>query len=1289
MLTSRFAMWLAWGDQLTFFCNDAYLPTLGVKQEWALGTRADVVWEEIWKDIGPRIAHVLSTGEATWDEGLLLFLERSGYVEETYHTFSYSPVADDDGIVAGMLCVVTEDSERVVSERRLQVLRDLAARTSTARTTAGVCAALEACLSAEARDLPFALTALHRPGQPLQLAGMAGFGSPEQGERLAAQLLTGPADLDAGRLMPLEGLEPLPQGAWDRPPVQALALPLQQQGQAEPLGLLVMGLNPYRPLDDAYRGFLDLFAGQVAAALASAAAYQEARQRAEALAELDRAKTAFFSNVSHEFRTPLTLMLGPLEELLAHPGNLDAAQRSELQTTHRNALRLLKLVNTMLDFTRIEAGRADATFRPTDLPALTTDLASAFRSLLEGAGLRYTVEVPDTRELAYVDPELWEKIVLNLLSNAYKFTLQGGIDVRLQLAGGHWQLQVQDSGTGIPAAEQARVFERFSRVEGASGRSFEGTGIGLALVRELVQLHGGDITLHSVPGEGSTFTVTLPRGRAHLAPDRVEDREGRAVAGRATLPSPFLQEAVQWADEDLLAPDTAVPDPARPRLLLADDNADLRAYVARLLGSRYALQVVADGQQALEAALADPPDLVLSDVMMPRLDGFGLLQALRAEPRTRHIPVILLSARAGEEARLDGLEAGADDYLVKPFSARELRSRVGTHLELSLLRHAAAQAERERSAELERRVQERTAELEAHTAALDAFVRYTEAVGSSASPSSLIREALTVLQARFSDVSVAFYDLDDGLWKARFYSDTFRPELLQLITSGLPADLPVFSEALRTRQPLFVDAWNEEEGGVAHSQDYGTTSLYPLLVNGEVVGMLSVALKSVQAWSERDRAVVRAVGRSLNLALERTAVATRLEVQNTELEARTRALESFASLTRDLTLQVDPLALVRRAQEVALSLLPEGYAAYYEPGNGRWRLLSQVGDRLDEQLQRQAEAGLPFDQTPPLDLPWASRTGYYESHPDPLPGQPGAVAALPLLVNGEMYGIFGVALYRQPHWSAAERTVLETVSRSLGLAVERALSVAQLEARTRELERSNQELEQFAYVASHDLQEPLRSVTSFSQLLVRRYADHDDERAQQYVRFIEEGTSRMAQLIQDLLAYSRVARSADIFQVVPVAPLVARLQREAQPRLRAAGAEFRCGTLPDVTGDPAQVRQLFELLLDNAVKFRDPARPLQLQLTADREGPMVRFELHDTGIGIAEEYFQRIFVIFQRLHARHHHEGNGIGLAIARKIVEHHGGQIGVRSVEGEGSVFWFTLPSAHGGLRGEGSSGG
>lgn len=710
ILMSRYPMFVWWGRELVNLYNDPYCAFLGTKHPAALGKSARDVWAEIWEQIGPRADAVLLHGESTFDEALLLLMARHGYLEETYFTFSYSPLPDDAGHVGGLFCAVTEETEQVIGERRLRLLRGITAEMAQSRTPAQVCESARRCLSDARRDLPFTLIYLFDDaGKNLVCTAQTGF----VGDHVAA-----PAAVSlegAEEVWPLraavESSQPvllndlatrfsnLPTGDWNEPPECAILLPIAQQGQPRPLGVFVAGLNRHREFSDDYRGFVELLANQIGAGIANATAYETERRRAEALAELDRAKTKFFSNVSHEFRTPLTLMLGPLAEVLPEARErLTPEKHEQLVMARRNGLRLLKLVNNLLDFSRLEAGRLQATYQPTDLCQLTEDISSIFRSAMEKAGLVFSVECGPISGPIYVDRDLWEKIVLNLLSNAFKFTFEGSVTVRLKEVGDAVELSVSDTGTGIPQEELPRIFERFHRIENSRSRTFEGTGIGLALVQELATLHGGTASVTSAEGRGSTFTITIPLGSAHLPADRIQPASMTASA--APLGETYIEEAQRWLPESIVgAADlreisdvvpSAAPKPTPELILLADDNADMRDYLARLLRQKYRVHTAPDGLKAVEAARQWRPDLVLADVMMPGLDGFGLLRAIRSDAALRSTPVILLSGRAGEESRVEGLHAGANDYLVKPFTARELLARIDSHLAISREQNNAA-----------------------------------------------------------------------------------------------------------------------------------------------------------------------------------------------------------------------------------------------------------------------------------------------------------------------------------------------------------------------------------------------------------------------------------------------------------------------------------------------------------------------------------------------------------------------------------------------------------------------
>jgi signal transduction histidine kinase/CheY-like chemotaxis protein len=719
LLANRFPLLLWWGPRYISIYNDAYRPILGTKHPAALGQPVSEVWSEIWSVLKPLIDTPFEGGPATWMEDIELHINRHGFFEESHFTVAYSPVPDETATrgIGGVLATVHEITEKVVGERRIVILRDLGSRASHAKTAEDACTIAAAVLSNHAKDVPFALLYLIDPkGGEVRLAGAAGIG---RGEALSP--LQMPTDASAApwpvaevlqrqEIVVVENLArrlpDVPLGPWDEPPHSAVLVPLHSNRPGELAGFVVAGVSSLLRLDHLYRSFFELMAAQIATIIANAVAYQEERRRAEALAEIDRAKTTFFSNISHEFRTPLTLMLGPLEEALRTPVDQSGQVHENLihenlTLIHRNGLRLLRLVNMLLDFARIEAGRVQASYEPVDLANFTTDLASEFRGATDKAGLALRVDCPPLGEPVWVDCEMWEKIVLNLLSNAIKFTLRGEIVVRLRRENDMAVLSVEDTGIGIPAHELPMIFNRFHRVEGAEGRTHEGSGIGLALVQELSKLHGGTVTVDSVAGAGTTFRVAIPLGSGHLPADRL--RAERRQVSTALGAQPYVEEALRWvsggsadsrtegAIEPELLYDSVVDangEGERPTVLLADDNADIREYISRLLAPYYRVRAVADGAAALAAMRAARPDLVLSDVMMPRLDGFGLVREIRSDPLLADVPVVLLSARAGEDASIEGLQKGADDYVVKPFSARELLARVGTNLKMAQLRQS-------------------------------------------------------------------------------------------------------------------------------------------------------------------------------------------------------------------------------------------------------------------------------------------------------------------------------------------------------------------------------------------------------------------------------------------------------------------------------------------------------------------------------------------------------------------------------------------------------------------------
>ena len=727
LLANRFPQLLWWGPQFCSLYNDAYIPILGTKHPWALGRPVSEVWNEIWHVLKPLIETPFHGGPATWMEDIPLEIGRRGFFEETHFTIAYSPVPDETAPsgIGGVLATVHEITEKVIGERRAQALRDLGTHSAEPKSAQEACAIVGETLLPFSKDIPFLLLYLLDGGKTARRVCCLGVDPHDQAcpESIELRpqadeiwpLFTARATEEIQLVNELKTkFDVVPQGPWSDAPNMAAIVPIRSNMQHQLAGFMIGGVSSRIHFDQNYRDFLELLSTQIATMIANARAYEQERQRAESLAELDRAKTLFFSNISHELRTPLTLLLGPTESALASRDGV--LKGPDLEMVHRNQLRLLKLVNTLLDFSRIEAGRVQGIYEPTDLSSVTADIASAFRSAMEKAGLRFSVHCGHIDEPVYVDRGMWEKIVLNLLSNAFKFTFEGHVELILRCVESGVELTVRDSGVGIPPDQLPRIFERFHRVENVRARTHEGTGIGLALVQELVKLHGGSAHVESALGAGSTFRVIIPTGTAHLPTERVQSV--RIQSSTAVSADVYAEEAEKWLQEpypdsplgsSIPQAEDQVTDAQRPHdldvIVIADDNADMRDYLAHLLRKQYIVHAVPNGAEAIKATRELRPALVLTDVMMPGTDGFSVLSEIRGDEALRSTPVILLSARAGEESRIEGLQAGADDYLVKPFTAKELIARVTTHVNMANLRRQAAESEaRLRSeADLERR----------------------------------------------------------------------------------------------------------------------------------------------------------------------------------------------------------------------------------------------------------------------------------------------------------------------------------------------------------------------------------------------------------------------------------------------------------------------------------------------------------------------------------------------------------------------------------------------------------
>ena len=1218
ILNSRYAMFIWWGPQLLNLYNDPYRTFLGAKHPEALGRSARQVWSEIWDQIGPRTEAVLHRGESTFDKALLLMMARHGYLEETYFTFSYSPLPADDGSIGGIFCAVTEETDGVIDKRRLGLLREVTAVMTDARTPGEVCHAAARRLQDARRDLPFSLIYLLEPdGVTLSRASHAGI---DAGHRAAAPTLSlaDPAApwplrevIETGNPQLVENLPErftdLPRGDWNVPPDCAVLLPITRQGQKRPAGVLIAGLNPHRRFDEQFRGFVTVLSTQIAGALANATAHEEERKRAQQLAELDLAKTRFFSNVSHEFRTPLTLLLGPLEDLLDGTGShLPEKERDELEMARRNALRLLKLVNTLLDFSRLEAGRGEAHYEPVNLGALTAEIASVFRSAMEKAGLHFTVICEDLDEPVYVDREMWEKIVLNLLSNAFKFTFTGEVALSLRAVNGAVELSVRDTGIGIPQSELGRIFERFHRVESSRARNHEGTGIGLALVQALVRLHGGSVTVQSREGHGSTFRVTIHRGAHQLPASQVEAR--RTPTPAALHGEAWVEEALHWLNHE--QPDAGESasgfyDPAekatgepREAVLVVDDNADMRAYLAHLLAPAYKVHTAVDGASAIDMARCLRPALILTDIMMPGVDGFGVLRAVRNHPALRNTPVIMLSARAGEEARIEGLDAGADDYLVKPFTARELLARVSSHIRIARLRDEAAQRESRLRAEAElerRRLEEVLAQLPAAVGLLtgpdhrwkyvnDHYVRATGRRSRTDFIGLTLLESLPELQGQ------GFVEVLDRVYQTgKPYSGR---EVMARLNRG-PHGEP-------------EEAWFD-------------FAYHPFLnIGGNVTGIL------VHSVDVTDRIVTRRMLEQKQAQLEKSLVAAShlaAIVESSEDGIASKSLHGIVTSWNRSAERMFGYTAQEMIGQSILKIIPP------ELENDEERILSTIarGERIEHfETTRLHKDGRRIDVSLTIS---------------PIRDEEGRIVGASKIVR-----------------DITERKRTEQVLRM----TERLASVGKLAA-----------------TVAHEINNPLEAAMNL--LYLARHED-DDGHAHRFIQQAEDELGRVALLTRQTLGFYRETKGSGPLRLAGIIDsLVALFSPKA--RNKPVRIETQIRQDPEIHGIESEIRRLVANLLSNAIDAIAGEGTIRIRLSAAhgwRHGgqPGVRLTIADTGTGIAPENRSRLFEPF---FTTKEDVGTGLGLWISKEIVDSHGGTIAVRSSVRPGStgtVFSIFLPA-------------
>jgi signal transduction histidine kinase/DNA-binding NarL/FixJ family response regulator len=666
LLASRFPMLIHWGPELVQFYNDGFRPILGdLKHPGALGQPAYPWWTEIWDVLTPMFERVLA-GEGTWYENQLILPNRNGYIEETYFTFSHSPIRDESGRVVGIFQAVTETTERVLDERRLRTLHDLGINTATAQVTQEACRIATETLSQNAADIPFALLyLLDESRRQAHLAGTAGLEPDTPASprviHLSAEDKPGSWPLArvarTGQTAQVDNLVAqfgaLPGGPWPESPFVALVLPVAQPGVTLPTGLLVVGISPRRALNDTYRRFLSLVAGQIATAVANTRALEMERKRAEALAELDRAKSQFLANMSHELRTPLNGILG-YAQILKKSKTITDQQKNGLNIIHQCGEHLLNLINDVLDISKIEARKMELYPKNFHFPEFLEAIAEICRIRAEQKGIELIYEtLTPIPKAVRADEKRLRQVLINLLGNAVKFTEQGYITFKVGYHQEKFRFQVEDTGIGIAKEKLEEIFLPFQQV-GEKIRETEGTGLGLTISRQLAELMGGELKVESTLGKGSVFWLDLD------------------------LPE------VEWIDVADISENNIIGFKGLKRkILVVDDKWANRSVLVNMLEPLgFEVLEATNGLDGLNKAHQFQPDIILLDLVMPVMDGFEATRRLRMMPELQGVVVIAISASVFDFDHQQSREVGCDGFLPKPVREADLLEKVRVHLGL-------------------------------------------------------------------------------------------------------------------------------------------------------------------------------------------------------------------------------------------------------------------------------------------------------------------------------------------------------------------------------------------------------------------------------------------------------------------------------------------------------------------------------------------------------------------------------------------------------------------------------
>lgn len=1139
LLGARQGAWLVWGPQQVFLYNDTCrATTMAERHPAALGRPAAQVWPEVWPAVQERIAPVLATGLEGFDEELLLMMQRGDRLQETYHTVSYCPVPGDDGHIAGLLCIGVDDTARVLQERRLHCLRETAAIVASPQPEHAMAASLQRVLGRWTRDLPFTLAYLFDEGDAARLVCTSG---------IAAGHAAAPESLAAGAAMPwpaaavrhggtlvlhdLAALGELPRGAWDQPPAAVALVAHTPSWQRQAAGFLVVGLNRYAPWDATYQEFVQQLADRVCAGLAVARSHAA------------------------------------------------ASGSSQVAEMRRSLQRLRELAHTLADFSPPGADRGEPAHEPVSLAAYTAELASLFRDAIESAELHLVVDCPPMAEPVDVDPALWEKLVLQLLSNAREATSAGAITLGLRRVGGAIELTVADTGSGVPVRKIPRV-------------------------QELARLLGGTVRVEGGQGRGRRFTVTL-------SPQRLPAGDKAAAAHRGGAPR---------------------PPAAAARIVVADGDPHMRRYLRRVLGAHYHVQSFSAASAALAAARAMVPDLVLVDARLPDLDGAALARVLRADARTRLVPVIQLTAPAHHNT--DAGDAGGEDRLAKPFTAQELLARVAARLELARMQREAAARE---------------LALSATSAEAEGMKRLQEF-----SSRLLTINGLLPLLEEVLDATIALHGADCGVVQQL---DAASGDLVIVAQRNLPpAFLAHFARvhdesaasgrAMRRLQRVIVedvltDPPFAPHRAIAQLAGFRAVQSTPLVSRqGELLGVISTHFRQPRRFSDT-------------------------VLRFTDLYARHAA---------DL--------VERNRAEAALRASEDRFRRYFDLGLIGMALTSPTKGCIEVNDELCRILGYPREELMRVD--WPAIT-----HPDHLAAD---VAQFERVLAGEQDGYVLEKRFLRKDGQAVWCTMATQCVRGADGSVEFLVALVQdMTQRLQADEALRRAREQLAHVSrvaamgelvasiAHEINQPLAAIVGNAHASARWLAMQPPNHAEAVaaVRHIVADAHRAGEVVAGVRRFLRrsAAQRTSLDLHASVTEVARLLEPEARARQVRLQVEPRRGEVVFVPGDAVQLQQVILNLAMNGFDAMDsvPEAKRCLRMAVTAEGRQaVRVDVSDVGHGVPALERERIFDAFHTTSPA----GMGLGLAISRSIVEAHGGRLWCTPNPGGGETFSFVLPA-------------